>query len=224
MAYDAKDPDTIKAVKAAVDAAVAEASEEHETAVDGLKAKNTELLGKLKKAREGKGDPENVDKLESELEDTKAKLAKAEKDLGKTVKERDAFKTQAESESKAARDLVIETNLTGELLGANVKKEFMPAVKKLLADKVEVVVDGDKRSAMVAGKPLSEFVKSWSQSDEGKHYVSALANGGGNAPGGQANGNGGGRVVPYAEYAANPSAYAKDFASGAATLGPQTPA
>lgn len=187
MAYDAKDPDTIKALKAAVDAALLEAADEHETAVEGLKTKNTELLGKLKKAREGKdGDPEEVTRLEAALEKASGDLKVATKALTKVTAERDTHKSTAESEAAAIKGLVVNNGLLSELTAIGVKKEFMPAVTKLLADKVEQTIDGDKRSATVAGKPLSDFIKTWSQSDEGKIYVTAPANGGADAPGGKA--------------------------------------
>jgi hypothetical protein len=225
VAYDAKDPDTIKAVKAAVDAAVLEAGEEHETAVTGLKGKNTELLGKLKAAREGKGlgDPAEVERLEGLLATSNDALKAANKSVTKLTGERDGFKTQAETEAAASKRLVIDGALTSELVKAGVKKEFMPAVQMLLAKNVEQTIDGDKRSATVAGKPLSEFVKTWSQSDEGKVYVTAPANGGANALGGKANGEQSGKIIPMADYEANPASYAADFKAGA-TLGPKLPA
>lgn len=221
MAYDPKDPDTIKAVKAAVDAAVLEASEAHDDAIEGLKSKNTELLGKLKKAREGKepGDADEISRLETALATSDAALKEAGKAVKKLTGERDTFKTQAETEAAAAKGLVINGALTNELLAAGVKKEFMPAVQKLLAEKVEQTIDGDKRTATVAGKPLSEFVKAWSLSDEGKHYVTAPVNGGADATGGKAKGTEAGKVIPRADYEANPAAYAADFKNGA-TLGP----
>lgn len=221
MAYDPKDPADKKILADAIAAALAEAAEEHETAVEGLKTKNAELLGKLKKAREGKGDPENVEKLESQIEQANADLKLAQKALRKAEGERDTFKASAETEANAAKNLVISGSLLSELSAVGVKKEFLPAVQKLLADKVEQTIDGDKRTATVAGKPLSEFVKSWSQSDEGKHYVTAPANGGANAPGGQANGNGTAKVIPRAEYEANPAAYGKELAARTAVIGPK---
>lgn len=220
MAYDAKDPDTIKAVKAAVDAALEEAAEEHESDKAGLVKKNGDLIARLKKAREGKADLESVEKLEADLETAKSELAAAKKTITKAEKDRDAFKAAADTEAAAAKRLVCEGSLTNELVAAGVKKEFMPAVQKLLADKVEQTIDGDKRSATVAGKPLSEFVKAWSQSDEGKIYVTAPANGGGNAPGGSANTGKTKTIIAKADYEANPTAYAGALRSGEAAIAP----
>jgi len=227
MAYDAKDPDTIKAVKAAVAAGVAEREAElaieHESEVEGLKAKRTELLGKIAKMKKGEGSEDNtaeIERLETELNTAKKDLNIAQKSLKKVETERDTFKATAETESKAANNLYIETGLTDALVGANVGKQFMPAAKAMLSGKASVKIDGDKRTVEVDGKPLSEFVKAWSQSDEGKIYVTAPANGGGNALGGKANGETG-KVIPYADYQENPSSYAKELREGA-KLGPQT--
>lgn len=186
MSYDPKDADTIKAVKAAVDEAVAEVEETHASAVEGLKAKNVELLGKLKKAREGKEDSGEVARLETELEKSNADLKAANTSLKAVTKERDTLKVTVEQETKFSRTELTEARLTDELVAANIKKEFLPAVKKLLADKLEVVVEGDKRTVTFAGKPLKEGIATFAQSDEGKIYVLAPANGGGNAQGGKA--------------------------------------
>jgi hypothetical protein len=201
MAYDKNDPADKKIVADAVAAALLEAGEEHATATEGLKAKNTELLGKLKAAREGKGgDPAEVERLEAALATSDAALKAANRSLTKVAGERDTFKTQAESEADAAKRLVIDSALTNELVAAGIKKEFMPAVQKLLAGNVEQTIDGDKRSATVAGKPLSDFIKTWSQSDEGKIYVTAPANGGANAPGGQAAAKAAAKTMPRSQW------------------------
>lgn len=186
MAYDPKDPADKKIVDKLIADALAEAAEEHESAVEGLKAKNSELLGKLKKAREGGGNPENVEKLEAQLEALQGELKTANKALKTATTERDTHKTAAETEAAYSKRLVVDNGLMAELTAVGVKKEFLPAVKKFLAEKVEQTIDGDNRTATVGGKPLSEFVKAWSQSDEGKIYVSAPANGGANAQGGKA--------------------------------------
>lgn len=184
MALDMKDPKDKAAVDALIAEALAEQTEEHETAITGLKAKQTELLGKLKKAKEGNPDNDSTDKLEAELDTTKTALKQAQKDLGKVTKERDTFKTTAEGESAAVKKMVADGGLTEALIGVNVAKQFLPAVKAMLLGKVTVEQEGEARIAKVDGKPLSEFVKTWSQSDDGKHYVAAPANGGGGAPGG----------------------------------------
>lgn len=223
MAYDPKDKADLKIVADAVAAALAEAELEHEEAIAGLKAKNVELITKNKALKKGEGDPEEVERLEKQIETLRGDAKTAEKTIKTLTRDRDTHKTAAELEGAAVKSLVVDNGLTAELVTVGVKKEFMPAVKKLLADKVELTTDGDKRTATVAGKPLSEFVKTWSQSDEGKHYVTAPANGGGNALGGKANGDGTqARVIARADYEANPASFAKDLAARTAVIGPAT--
>ena len=73
MGFDPNDTEAKAAIKAAVESAVAEATE-------GLKAKNVELLAKLKKAtKDSQVDPAEHAALQSELEATQAKLAEAVK-------------------------------------------------------------------------------------------------------------------------------------------------
>lgn len=194
MAYDAKDPADKKIVdaliKAAVDASIEEMTEAHEADVTGLKKKNDELVARLKKAREGQSDPDAVAKLETDLEKAQAELKEAGKLLKTVTKDRDTFKTTAETETAAVKKLFVEQGLTDALMGNNVGKQFLSAAKALLGSRVEIKADGDTRSAVVDGKPLGEFVKTWAASDEGKVFVTAPANGGGGAPGGSANGSG----------------------------------
>lgn len=191
MAYDAKDPADKKIVDKLIADAIAEvlteAQTEHEADKAGLVKKNQELIAANKKLKSGEGDPEEVSRLEAQIETLKSEIKTSAKVVKDLTRERDTHKTAAETEAAAAKNLVVDNSLTAELIAAGVKKEFMPAVKSLLASKVEQTIDGDKRTATVAGKPLSEFVKTWSLSDEGKSFVTAPANGGGNANGGKAN-------------------------------------
>lgn len=214
MAYDPKDPADKKIVDDAVAAALAEAADEHETAITGLKAKNTELLGKLKDAREGKGaDPAEAARLEAELDKVLGELKTERKALATVTKERDTFKAQAESESGFSTKLLVENGLTAALVGAGVKKEFMPAVTAMLSGKVTIKQDGDTRAAVVGDKSLGDFVKEWSQGADGKHYIAAEANSGGGANGGKAGGSG--KTMKRADYdAADANTRAAHFAEG----------
>lgn len=192
MAYDPNDPAdkkiVAKLIKDAVDAREAELAEEHENDIEGLKKKNTELLGKLKKARNGEGEDSaaEVERLEGELAQSRKDLAAAQKAVRKAEGERDNFKTQAETEGKYSSDLLIDNGLTAALTEHKIAPQFMPAAKALLSGKATIKTEGDKRSVVVGDKALGDFVKEWAISDAGKHYVTAPANGGGNAPGSQA--------------------------------------
>jgi hypothetical protein len=204
MAYDPKDP----ADKAIVDGLIAEALEEaateHEAAIEGLKAKNKELIGKLAKARAGSesGGGEEVARLEGELEQSQTALSTAQgelrqvkRDLVKVTGERDTATTNLETESTFARTMVVENGLTAALVENKVAPEFMDAAKALLSKGVAVKVDGDNRTAVVGDKPLGEHVKEWALSDQGKHFVTAPGNSGSNDGNSNPNGNPGNKRI-----------------------------
>ncbi len=200
MAYDPNDA----ADKAIVDGLIADALEAAETAhdaeVERLKAKNTELLGKLAKARKGEGaDTGEVERLERELEDTGGKLATAEsdlrqvrRDLAKVEGERDTFKTNAAKEAEISRGMVVDSSLTSALVEAKVAPQFLEAAKALLGKGVTVKENDGERTAFVGDKSLGDFVKEWATGDAGKAFILAPANGGGGGgggPNGDANGS-----------------------------------
>lgn len=193
MAYDPKDSADKKIVDKLIADAIAEAAadtdnEIHEPAIARLKAKNLELIDKLRKAKGG--EPADIERLETELETVRAELKTANKSVKDLTKERDTFKTTAESETNASRKFIVDQGLTEHLVANKVPSQFLPAVKKLLADQVTIKQDGENRVAMVGDKTLGDFVKAWSQGDEGKNFVTATVNGGGGSPGGKASGNG----------------------------------
>ena len=194
MPFDPKDPETKAALKAAVDSAVTEAVEEAvEEAVGGLKAKNTELLGKLKKAQKDSTiDPADHQALQAELDATEAKLSEATKSLKTATTESDKIKKAYEAESRVAHNLLVDTGLSTALLEAGVKKaSYLKAAKAMLAGQVVLTTDGENRTAKVGDKLLSDFVKEWAAGDEGKAFVDAPSNSGGGASGGGGGGAGG---------------------------------
>ncbi len=204
MAYDPNDA----ADKAIVDGLIAQALEAAETAhdaeVERLKAKNTELLGKLSKARKGDAgsDTGEIERLERELEDTGGKLATAEsdlrqvrRDLAKVEGERDTFKTNAAKEAEISRGMVIDSSLTSALVEAKVAPQFLEAAKALLGKGVTVKEVDNERTAFVGDKSLGDFVKEWATGDAGKAFILAPANGGGGSGGAPDGGAGGGKKL-----------------------------
>ena len=188
MAYDPNDP----ADKAILDKAVKDALEaqklEHEEEIQGLRDKNQELLGKLRKART-EGGSENageIERLENDLHEAQAKLRKAEGDLRQVnrelatvTSERDTARGDLTAERDFSRNELVNNRLTAELVGVNVASQFLDDVTASLARQVTVKEVDGKREAFVGDKPLGEFVKEWAGTDKGKHYVTAPANGGG---------------------------------------------
>jgi hypothetical protein len=163
----------------------AKIAEAIESEVQGLKAKNAELASKLKEARQGtQVDPAELDRLQSKIDSLEADLSgaqKASKDQAKLLKQaQDALV----SESGFTQKLLLDNGLTEALVKAGVASQFLPAVKAMFGTQAKIVADGDVRKALIGDKDLTEFVSSWATSDEGKHYISAPANGGGGASGG----------------------------------------
>lgn len=160
--------------------------------VSGLKTKNTELLDKLKKEKDALREAEG--KLE-ELEDTVAKgkpdfereKQKLEAKFNKETKE---LREQLEAANGHVNKLVIENGLSEALTKANISPVHQKAVAALLktSSKIELDITGDTPTAKVGDKGLADYVKSWAESEEGKHYVAAPANSGGGAKGTTATG------------------------------------
>lgn len=174
-AFDPNDPADVALLDERIAAAVAP-----------LNAHNKKLLGELKTAKKGAEiDPAEVERLETELATVTQQLADATK----------AAKTAATAAEKSAADLasergfnerlLVDNGLNAALLEAGVQNpaHLKGAAALIRGNKVEVLIEGENRVAKIGGKPLADFVKEWSQSDDGKAYVSAPGNGGGNAPG-----------------------------------------
>ena len=194
-----------KKIKEAVDAATDIAVEE---AVNGLKAKNTELLGKLKKAqKDATIDPADHAALQADLDANETKLAQAVKDLKAVTTENEKIKKSYETESKVAHNLLVETGLSTALLESGIKNpSYLKAAKAMLAGQVVLTTDGDERVAKVGDKPLAEFVKEWAASDEGKTFVDAPGNAGGGAGGGACGAGSGKTMTRTAFEALDPTA------------------
>lgn len=216
MAYDPNDAETKKAIKAAVKEAVTDAVDE---AVTGLKTKNKELLGKLKKAnKNAEIDPADHAALQTENEELEANLSKANKALKVANTESDKIKTQYETESKVSHNLLVDTGLSDALLANGVKSpSYLKAAKSMLSGQVTLEADGDKRVAKVGDKSLADFVKGWATGDEGKAFVDAPGNSGGGANGGAA-GNGTGKTMTRTAFDAQTDVAKSDFAKDGGTI------
>ena len=149
-------------------------------ATDALSAKNKELLGEIKKARKNSEiAPEEFNSLREEKEALEAKLSDANKAIKTASQDVERFKKLHESESQYTAKSLIDSGLTNALIEAKVDAKFLPAVKALIGRDAKVELDGDNRIAKIKDKPLSDYVKEWAATDEGKHYVSAPVNSGG---------------------------------------------
>jgi hypothetical protein len=181
---------------AKIDAIVEKAEAEQEEKVAGLKQKNQDLLGKLKKKDDGEGG--KVAELESKIDDLTDQLAKATRDSEKArkalEKERDDFKAKADAETSAVSRLVLDNGLTEALTKAGVRKELIPAARALLKEQgiLSVKSDGDVRKAVAKlvkdGKEeelgLEDYItKHFVASESGKAFIPPSGNSGAGAGG-----------------------------------------
>lgn len=197
-----KDADFKKEYDAAVQTAI-------DAEVKGLKDKNKELLGKKKDAETER------DELQAKLDEAIAEGGKGQADIEKVTKQltdkhtRELKKAQdaAEASSSKLNKILIDKGLGEALTKAGVAPQYLDAVKALIktSHKAEVgEVDGDA-VASIDGKPVAEFVKSWSQGDQGKHYIAAPTNNGGGATGSDGKAKGGtGKTMKRSDFDALP--------------------
>ena len=183
MAYDPNCAETKAAFKEMLDAATAELTAEHEADVTGLKTKNSKLISQLSEARKGQDGSAEIDRLEADLAKVQADLKAATKGLATATKERDAFAGERDNLNSNLTQVLVNQGLTAALTEAKVDPKFLPAVTAMLTPKVSLVVEGDNRKAVADGKSLGDFVKAWSQGDEGKAFVTAAGNSGSGAGG-----------------------------------------
>lgn len=207
-----------------IDEANALINEHVESEVKGLKDKNTELLGSLKKLKEeNKTFNDRLEKLEEEKEAIEAEknnksgdIKKITEDLEKKHKKEIEKLTGQISEKDGlltAKDKLLNTHIVGEgltaaLVKAKVKPEFMAAAKAVIQAEHagEVVDENGKPVAKFNGKAVEEFVTGWAQTDAGKHFVAADSNSGGGSNG--TNGSGKAsttkKTMPKSEFDALP--------------------
>ena len=196
-------------VKQAIADAVAEATE-------GLRNKNTELLGKLKKAQQGQQiDPADLAAVESERDQLKADLAAANKAAKKAAADLEAATKRASEIDAAYTGSLRDAALAESLAKAGVTDPVLQrAAKALLASGVEVVDDNGQRVVKAGDKALGDFITEWAGSDEGKRFVSAPdANGGGSHGGRGAHHNPGDKLPDVTDRAGRAAAFTARLAN-----------
>jgi hypothetical protein len=150
----------------------------------GLKA---DLAKAKAKAKGADIDPDEYANLQTQVSELTEKLGKSEK----------AYKSDTEKLTKSLTEkdgaltkYLLDANLTDTLAKARVKPELMDAAKALLKMQATIKADNGEYSALIGDKPIADFVKEWTSSDAGKHFVAADNNNGGGANGsGNATGN-----------------------------------
>jgi hypothetical protein len=178
MPIDRKDPEVIALIEEMVTAAT-----------EALSVKNRELLAEKKalqgKIKGGDIDPAEHAALQMQVEELSEKLAKAEK-TGKA--EIDKLTKSLTEKDGALTKHLIDAGLTAALVKAGVQPAMLDAVKALHQSKASINAKDGAYEALIDGKPLTEFVTTWAQSDQGKHFVTAPQNNGGGSQGGSGKG------------------------------------
>lgn len=171
-------------VKAAIQAAV-------DSAVQPLIAKRDELLGEVKSLRKGKQiSPEDLEKLEAEIETLKGNLQTANSELKTAKKVADETTKALQSEAGFTQKLLVENGLTEAFMKAGVKdQDYIDLLKAKHGSIAKVVVDGDSRKVMFGDKDMDTYLTEWKATDSAKKFISASNNTGGGTEGGQSGGN-----------------------------------
>ena len=197
--------------KAAINEAVQEATK-------GLLAKRDELLGEVKKLRKGQEiDPADYQKLKDENDGLQEKVEHYEKAAKVSALEIEKERKLRESESGFVQKLLIDNGLNDALIKANVKPELLKAAKAMFSSQAQIKAEGDNRNALIGDKPITDFISEWSKSDEGKHFVVAPNNSGGNATGGSASGTPS-KTVTRSEFDGLNAAQRMDFIKSGGTV------
>jgi len=88
-------------------------------------------------------------------------------------KEREQYLNAQKELEQKAQTLLQEKNdllLTNSLSQANITKEGFEAVKSLMQSRMSLTEDNE---IMLEGAPLTEYLQTWTESDEGKYFVKA---------------------------------------------------
>jgi hypothetical protein len=156
----------------ALEAANAEKTEE----IGRLRKTKTKLLGEKKKLKK-RDESEDEDEDEDETPEDRDALSRVQRDAQKKI---DALTAALEAERGARNKSAIDATLKDALSKINVAPHFRSAVEALMKATRKVTLDGD--AVLIDGKPASDALTEWAQSDDGKAYIAAPSNGGGIRP------------------------------------------
>ncbi|MCD8213267.1 MAG: guided entry of tail-anchored proteins factor 1 [Campylobacter sp.] len=159
---------------------------ELKTEKEAMSKKNTELLSEVKKLKAKNSDAVEAEKyaeLESKYDELKAEYDK----LGKTYKvDTQKLNEQLQTANNSLNKHLIDANLSDNLAKIGVKPEFLEATKALLRGSAALKDESGEMKAYIGDKPLSEYVKEWSEKD-GKAFIASGQGQGGGASGGGGN-------------------------------------
>lgn len=166
-----------------------------------LTAKIEELIGENRKKSERLRELETADaERKAELARKEEEELRAKGDFEKLLKAEQAKREEQEGNAllwkSKYQERELDMGLTQALTGAGVKPELQKAAMALLRQQADLSDDGQ---ISLGGKPLSDAIKAWTGSDEGKAFV-ANGNEGGGSPGGGNQQNNGAKAVSRAQF------------------------
>jgi hypothetical protein len=156
--------------------------------VNGLSAKNSELLDKLNKKDDNDSAAEKLRALEARLEREQLESKQNYDDAlalerKTSTEEREKILASVKEKDALIHKLLVENGLNAELVALDVNKDLMPMIQAGIAAQA-TVVDG---KAMIGDKTLGEYCAEWAETPAGKASRMAPDNSGGNANGGGSN-------------------------------------
>lgn len=89
------------------------------------------------------------------------------------------LQSQLSEKSEALTSTIANAELRKAMNEANIAKPYAPAVEAMMKPKIKV----EGSEVFLDERPLSEALKEWTQTDDGKAYVAAPVNSGGGADG-----------------------------------------
>lgn len=149
---------------------------------DALLNKNKELLSELKTARNKNKeiDSDAYYKTLDELDSLKSENSKLSNELNKKSKDFDGLSKALEEKENYLRGMTLENALNDNLSKIGVKTEYMEAVRALMKQNAKV----EDNNVLIGDKSIGDYISSWAN-ESGKAFISAPANSGSGANGGQ---------------------------------------
>lgn len=167
------------------------------TAVEKLNTKNSDLVGELKKARKRTAAFEGFDadevKLALEMAKKGEQTALEKKgDYEKAMKlatenhatEIKKLTDQLDVSTKSEKKLRVETAMVKAMDEIKVPPQYRAAVLAMKAGDISIIDKDGKPTEMMGDKSVTEAMKAWAETDDGKNFVGDGGGGGGGAGGG----------------------------------------
>lgn len=136
---------------------------------------------------------EEYNKIKNELKLLKDKSNEGDSDLAKQLKimQKQLEDMKVDSDKRISildnenKKLLVDDEINKALIGVNVLSSMMKAARRIIKADVTVVEENGTRKAMIGAKTIKEHIEEWVKSEEGKNFVKADENSGGNSDGGK---------------------------------------